>query len=1230
METISCKVCIALLASLDAHNIAPEQWVAGLDVSLDTLRDPAATIDEATYTQLTQRYANLIENAVSLAEPASGDWETVINQMEIYLSIVSLDGTVVATKGSHPLIAVGKGVVEGLSEDYGESLLGHIQYVGRTGKPFITDIPITRPPNILEWYENHLIPLHNNAGTVDRVAIASIDITDRVLYEQDVRSRANKLQAVAQVSAQLGKIHDVQTLLQNICDLTRESFHLYHVHIYLWNAAQQRLVVRAGTGDVGREMIGKQRSFALDGVGIVPQAARTRQVIISNDVAQDPDFAFNPHLPNTKSEISVPILDGDRLVGVLDAQSDKINYFDDDDVDIQTILAHQVHVALNNAQMVESLRAQRQAAEMLSDIGLVLTQNLDLSDLLGQTLQEIAHIIPYDGATIWLLDDEGEKMFVSASIGYEAFGTNPQDSPLLPKFNSTPLMQYLDSGGTALIISDVLAYEHWQEIEGFNWVRSWAGAPLVVHDRVVGRFILDSQYTNTYDEFHQTVLDVLARQISMAVENAKLFNAERQQREMAEALRDISIVLTSRLEQDDILKLVLAQVARVLPYDAAAIWLDEGDGILQLAAQFGFYRSGVADVLWKTPFFEVFDVGYMPEEVTIVSNVTRENNMIIHPQLGWIQSWAGAPIIGNGQIIGQLLLAYATPNFYSVKNHKSILEILVTQISIAVGNARLFEEERRRRLEIEALQRGNISLISSLELSEVLDAILMAAFELVPALDGHIYLYDDGVLQFGAGIERRGKRVLRPHEHPRQDGLTYHVATTGETVMVDDMGSHPFFNMITDSAWLNTVKGIASIPLKIGRRVVGVMNLMFAESAHVHQVGKSSINLLANQASIAIENARLYIEVQKHASELEARVRQRTEELENERAQLQVILNGMGEGVLYDENFSVKYVNQSLIDLVGEPQPKSDYFDWLRDVTPADFDVEQWIINVRRRADLNGKWRDEIRIRHKDGHTFDAAISSTPVRGIDQSIQGAVTILRDISQEKALQAQKDLFITLASHELRTPLTNIRTRLYLARKRPEKMSDHIAVVESVTEDMINLVEDLLDLSRFERGIITLNREAVDVREIIQKVMTYQQLEAERKQLQLVAQLPATPLMATIDRRRFNQVVTNLVSNAIQYTQAGNITATLQDRETVFVLQVSDTGVGLAEDHAKQVFEPFFRAQENTHKGTGLGLSITRDIVQAHEGSITVSSTLGKGTTFSVTVPKAPPEEDAEPA
>jgi PAS domain S-box-containing protein len=220
------------------------------------------------------------------------------------------------------------------------------------------------------WIEDNSVELIGSDGqSVGSVGIM-LDITERKESEAILAKRAAELETVTQLATIVATVTEPTTMLQTVVDLTKSNFDLYHAHIYLLNDAGDVLELAAGSGEAGQEMVTQQHAIPFNREqSLVARAARTRQGVIANDVTESADFLPNPLLPNTRSELAVPIIAGNNVLGVLDVQSDEIHYFTEEEMRIQTILAAQVAVALQNA------RANEQTTQTLQELN-VLTRRL--------------------------------------------------------------------------------------------------------------------------------------------------------------------------------------------------------------------------------------------------------------------------------------------------------------------------------------------------------------------------------------------------------------------------------------------------------------------------------------------------------------------------------------------------------------------------------------------------------------------------------------------------------------------------------------------------------------------------------------------------------------------------------------------------------------------------------------------------------------------------------------
>jgi PAS domain S-box-containing protein len=538
------------------------------------------------------------------------------------------------------------------------------------------------------------------------------------------------------------------------------------------------------------------------------------------------------------------------------------------------------------------------------------------------------------------------------------------------------------------------------------------------------------------------------------------------------------------------------------------------------------------------------------------------------------------------------------------------------------------QQDQRLKTTAESLQRRAIQLQVAAEIARdataslELDRVLNRTVQLVRSRFGFyhagIFLLDEqgeyAILHAAAGDQSASEMLERGHRlKVGQEGIVGYVTSSGKPRLVLDVRDDKIHYL---NPALPETRSEMALPFKVGERIIGAMDVQSRHEDAFDDHDVIILQTLADLLAIAIDKARLHEQVQRHADELEHRVQERTYELERERAQLQATLDSMGEGVIYDEKLQTRYINRALTVLTG--YQSSEWHGYLDPLKPADTSHTEFaglMRTIYETVDRIGIWRGEFRFRRKDGLEFDAGLTCTKVADEDGHIVGAVTIIRDVSQEKALQAQKSRFVANASHELRTPITNLKTRLYLLHKQPEKLDEHLQVVENVVERMRRLVEELLDISRFERGLISLQPQRVLLQVLIANVIATQLPEAERKHITLTAKLPRDPLYIYADPDRIEQVITNTVTNAINYTaDGGTVTVVVTPTNGQAVIEVFDTGIGIAPENIDQVFQPFFRVGESSVTGTGLGLSIAKEIIEMHGGEIGVESEFGKGSRF----------------
>ena len=244
-------------------------------------------------------------------------------------------------------------------------------------------------------------------------------------------------------------------------------------------------------------------------------------------------------------------------------------------------------------------------------------------------------------------------------------------------------------------------------------------------------------------------------------------------------------------------------------------------------------------------------------------------------------------------------------------------------------------------------------------------------------------------------------------------------------------------------------------------------------------------------------------------------------------------------------------------------------------------------------------------------------------QGLEQELR---QVNREVTRAKQTQTQ---FLSDVSHELRTPLTSIRSfcdlLLMFGDDDPETREEFLQSIIESCDRLTRLINDVLDSSKIEAGRIEWNFQEIDFVEVVHSSTRIMKAMAHEKRLELISELPHQSLVLKGDRDRLIQVLTNLVNNAIKFTERGQITVRIGKHPDEMRVEVVDSGYGIAPENQHLIFERFVQVKSRDQgkpTGTGLGLAICREIVEHHGGEIWVESELGKGSTFCFTLPLLP--------
>jgi PAS domain S-box-containing protein len=933
------------------------------------------------------------------------------------------------------------------------------------------------------------------------------------------------------------------------------------------------------------------------------------------------------------------------------------------------VLAHDV---TERRQAALALVERTRRLEAVRGVAAEVARELDLTTLLHLILDRAVDLLGAVGGIIWLWDEALQVLTPRARHGHEEYVIK------VPIKLGEGVIGTVAQRREPLVVNDYETSPHAHPA----WVerlKTYAivAAPLIYRERLIGVIWVDrDKTTGAFTIVDCELLGLFADQAATALENARLYETLEARLSRLQTLTHLNQVVSSSLDMDKVLSEIARAATKLMEVPFVAFWIaDESAQTLErcavsdecLDADFALrqmpFGQGVAG--WVAAHRRSLHI----PNVYVDARITQQD-WWRHHTLGSIFA---IPIFFEDTLLGVLTLCGQQP-FHFGPDDCDLLDSFVAQAAVAIRNARLYQEAEKRQQRLETLVAVAQRLTRGLDLPTVLNAIAEATALVFEGEAGFRVLEGGELVRVGA--TPGALEAMRRERIPIGESISGRVATSGEAMITANTAAEEWLLPEHRAAVERERTGaLMCLPVRVGSGVLGTLNIFRECGYHFdHDTIKLAMSL-ADQAGIAIENARLYETLETRADRL--RTLARLNQLISSSLDMDAVLHEIARAaatltgapivrfLLADEATQTLESHATGLEADGFPIQKIPFSQggvgWVATHrhplnvpdTRADerFVASDWwnahgfnsflglpiLCEDSLLAVLSMRGSQPFDLTPEDQALLDSFVVQAAVAIRNASLYAAEATARNAAE--AATRIKSEFLANMSHELRTPMNGVigMTELALETKLTAEQREYLSTVKTSAESLLSILNDILDFSKIEAGKLTVETIAFSLRDMLGIALKTLALRAHDKGVELTCGVqPDVPDALQGDPGRLRQILVNLVGNAIKFTTHGEVvvevetvrvpeeaTAGQHDAGTAscflhFV--VRDTGIGIPLDKQRLIFEPFTQADGSTTRqygGTGLGLAIAKQLVEMMQGELWLESTVDQGSTFHFT-------------
>ncbi|MDO9303516.1 MAG: GAF domain-containing protein [Anaerolineales bacterium] len=743
---------------------------------------------------------------------------------------------------------------------------------------FQWDFRIVTPGGETRWISHNCTAVYGKGGQWLGRRESNRDITDRKQAEDEMCQRVMELETLYESGLAINQLLNPREIGQKVIELLGQKLGWHHTTIRLYHPQDESLELLA-FNQPGLKNEAERREveeyfktlITNSSQGLSGWAVQHKQAIRSNDLRNNPHYVDT--YPGLQSGLYVPMKLGDRVVGVISIESEQLNAFNANDERLSATLANQAASALENARLFEAEQKQRQVSDALRDAlsaGASMSASLDFETILDRLLEALERVVPFEGGCIMLVQPEKQKINIARMRGYKKLGGQNFENIIKLGFDiaSVENLRWMFENKQPLVISDVEQYPGWIRTPETSYIRSWAGAPIIVNDEVVAFFSLDSTEPNFFTNDIIELLRAFTGQASLALQNARLFDETARRAQEFASLYETSAALSAENELNALLKNIVEHVRKLLNANSGGmyLYLSETDE-LELKVDTTSYRplgtrlqlnEGAAGRVAQT---------HQPLRIDDYS--TWEGRASVYEGIP-IRAVLEVPMLYGGELIGVLTaeeIGNSKRKF--TEADERLLSLFASQAAGVIHSARLREQTARHLDQLQALHLIDRAISSSFDLRPILNTVITQTIAQlgVDAADVLLFHPHLQILEYVAG-QGFHTRAIEQTNLRLGECFSGRAAFERRTIQVPDLpktGSN--FTRASLLAGEDFLEFYA-VPLIAKGKVKGVLEVFHRSPLPRNPEWLDFLETLAGQAAISIDQTQLFDDLQRANLEL--------------------------------------------------------------------------------------------------------------------------------------------------------------------------------------------------------------------------------------------------------------------------------------------------------------------------------------------------------------------------